>query len=103
MDGNNLIYEYEKYYLDALCKNRNLLFSRAEEIALHKIFFAQLKKKTADNAGLELLLKNRVDVLDEVCRFGKDYYKQELERLCGEIIDAWIQAVMQKGDEHSQK
>lgn len=103
MDGNNLIYEYEKYYLDALCKNRNLLFSRAEEIALHQIFFGQLKKKIKNNAGLELLLKNRVDVLDDVCRFGKDYYKQELERLCGEIIDAWIQAVMQKGDQSFQK
>lgn len=103
MDECNLVYEYEKYYQDALCKSKNLLFSRAEEIAMHKIFFGQLKKKTKNDAGLERLLQNRGDVLDEICRFGKDHYKLEQERLCEKVLEEWMRDVMKIGDECLEK
>lgn len=89
-----LVFEYEKYYMDCLCKSKKLLFSRSEEIAMHRMFFGMIRKELEQDERLARLIANRMDVLDDLCRFGEDHYQEEMEKLCGRILTDWKKQMM---------
>lgn len=95
-EKDNLIFAYEKYYMSELCKSRVQLYAQAETIADHKHFFRIIKNRMEEDERLRIVLANRNEMIEELCRYLGDYHRAEVDAVYQSVIDEWMDKLVKK-------